>query len=227
MSSTPPPRNLVRASCVCHWFCRCCCTTPPARPSHKSASLLLMCVTSLCLSHLFSFRSIRNSHNTRRMSSQLPWEWLEDEGVDPILTSKTCQQLLRTTSTTKMSDGTTMQMIDELSSVLSFHVGDGVSRGSWGKRFYRKHSHQTLSSQQQKQQQGYWVAQHFSWEEVVGSGHFGVVYKANYRGMSCERVRRCTNVAIKCFSKQRLIQDAAESNRSLELLQREVSIHSS
>lgn len=51
----------------------------------------------------------------------------------------------------------------------------------------------------------------------IGSGHFGKIYAAKYRGIE---------VALKRFSKERLTSDERRGSRGMELLRREIEIHS-
>lgn len=117
-------------------------------------------------------------------------------------------------------DDNGVMQVDQLSAIVPFHVGNAVSSGSWGRRFRRKKS---LNAKE-----GYWTAKDFQWEEQVGFGYFGEVYRANYLGREDpDSVRRSKQVAIKSLKKDQILQNTTSGSPALELIRREIAIHSS
>lgn len=108
-----------------------------------------------------------------------------------------------------------------LSSFFNFELGPFVHRRSWGQRRKATNS------------ESLWSSNHFTLEESLGHGHFGCVYRAthHYRnektgggGGGGKHGKQI--VALKTFSKQEILLQLEHGGRSLELLQREVNIHS-
>ena len=97
-----------------------------------------------------------------------------------------------------------------------------------------------------------WTLKHFLVEEKLGSGYFGSVYRATYRQNDSDSKNNSSNssnnnneggsstveeedhdllqctqqVALKTFCKREVLYQLQSHGRSLELLQREVNIHS-
>lgn len=134
-----------------------------------------------------------------------------------------------------------------LSSLCTFDVGPFAHESSWGRR--QKTLATTNCNNNEPAVTSLWSSNHFKLEEVVGKGHFGCVYRATHHeyqpfrpgggggGSSSAGVgdRPCLVgaarvnkhiVAVKSFCKKEILYQLAHGGRSLELLQREVNIHS-
>lgn len=82
-----------------------------------------------------------------------------------------------------------------------------------------------------------WSDADFIVKEKIGKGHFGNIYRAiNTRkefDQECETNQRSSNqlnkpstIALKCFSKRAILTNYREGGRTLQLLKREINIHS-
>jgi len=104
-------------------------------------------------------------------------------------------------------------------------------------------SSSTLTSTSSESPLRLWSADHFDVEKELGRGHFGRVYRATYRehtddeeddAASSESVvvgsgdddGKENVVALKTFCKRDVMYQVKHGGRSLELLQREINIHS-
>jgi hypothetical protein len=92
-----------------------------------------------------------------------------------------------------------------------FRVGQEVHRQSLGRRTGGSKASQPTSSP--------WTMQDFDISKEVGKGKYGVVFKAKYKSGT-------SNVAIKRFNKKRILKDERKGGKALELLRREIEIHS-
>lgn len=70
-----------------------------------------------------------------------------------------------------------------------------------------------------------WNARDFEIEEMIGSGHFGKLYRATHISES-EKEEHLQTVALKRFSKEKLTEEKEQGRRGVELLRREISLHS-
>jgi serine/threonine protein kinase len=104
-----------------------------------------------------------------------------------------------------------------LSAIGTFQVGSYVQPQSWGRR--STGSSGSSSSGLRTSNSSHWSHRDFQVLGELGRGHFGNVYKGI--------VHRTKKVALKKFNKEEILLDADKGGRGLELLEREVSIHSS
>lgn len=117
------------------------------------------------------------------------------------------------------------EMFVSLSKITSFEVGGFAHRQSWGKRCNGRKERREQSSTQ-VDSAGKWNSRYFSITEYLGSGHFGDIYLGVYNNEN-DRELHGQSVALKRFSKKRILKEAQNKGRFLELLQREINIHSS
>ena len=75
-------------------------------------------------------------------------------------------------------------------------------------------------------QRGRWMPNDFYWDDLIGCGYFGTVYRGRYLGPGgCDGLHQL--VAIKSLDKDRILREQAAGGSPLRMLQREISIHSS
>jgi serine/threonine protein kinase len=106
-------------------------------------------------------------------------------------------------------------------------VSRHVHRSSWGRR--RNHGGK-------QKPRLLWSALDFHIKERIGKGHFGNIYVAFYRHRWFkddadtksikEPIRSLDAVALKCFLKDAMLANHKKGGRSIQLLKREVNIHS-
>ena len=74
-----------------------------------------------------------------------------------------------------------------------------------------------------------WCPHDFKLLEQIGAGHFGCVYRGVFRDQNKHGTKDPIGkeVALKRFSKRVVLDEMKRGGRALELLEREVSIHSS
>jgi len=71
-----------------------------------------------------------------------------------------------------------------------------------------------------KKQSSLWGKNHFTTFDKVGEGHFGHVFRATHKATN-------DTVALKRFSKKEVLRQHQNGGRIMELLRREINIHSS
>jgi serine/threonine protein kinase len=110
----------------------------------------------------------------------------------------------------------------KLSATQRFNVSRRVHHLSWGERKKTMRNKCTL-----------WSKTDFIVGEMIGKGHFGNIFRAIYRRNENETCRKAYSllenssiVALKCFSKSAILSNHNEGGRTLQLLRREINIHS-
>jgi hypothetical protein len=138
----------------------------------------------------------------------------------------------------KMRENSNNNTTLNLSSQWVFEVGSHVHPGSWGKRILTVHTPNRSSDKTgktSKHQQHRWTARDFAMGTMIGAGHFGKIYRATYVPRGDKEVDDAvkdyplaTNdqVALKCFTKSKVLTSRGDGGRALLLLRREVNIQS-
>jgi serine/threonine protein kinase len=102
--------------------------------------------------------------------------------------------------------------------MLSASVGDTIHSGSHGKRVLGGTKLKTAMMTNK------WTTHDFPMSRQIGSGHFGSIFLASYKGKADDNKTPTKNqkVVLKCFAKSQIQSDRT----TIELVQREICIQS-